>query len=359
MKIFISAGEPSGDLYGALIAKELKRYADISGIGGELMRKAGVKLIRTIEGLSILGFNEGLLSYPRVKGIFNEILHYLYKNPPDILIPIAFSEFHLFLLRRLPSIKTYYLAPPQLWAWGKWRKYFLKGKVDKIICILPFEQEFFAKMGIDAVYFGNPLVDYVKAKKPKIEILKDYRLGSDTRILTLMPGSRKEEIHHHLPLMLEIFNRLRRDIPDIAGFVIMKDRISSDNRLIYTDKDKYDIMASSDLILLASGTACLEATILNVPFVSIYRLSPISWILGKILVKLKWFSLPNIILSKDVVPEYIQPQFKPLYSLILDLLESPIKRERIRQDLNRVRRLLGPKGAVKRIAEFITRVSPV
>ncbi len=350
MRIFLSAGEPSGDLYGALIGKELKRYGDVEGMGGEEMRRVGVRVLRDIEGLSVFGFSEGLFSYPLIRKVMRRLLNYLRRNPPDIFVPIAFSGFHLLLLQHLPHLTTIYLAPPQLWAWGKWRKYFLR-RIHKIICLFPFEESFFRRIGMDAVYLGNPLLDYVKGRMRREELFKLYKLDPDVSLLTLMPGSRPKEVRYHLPLMLEVLRALRREDPKVMGFVISKKGPALEG-VIYTQENRYDIMAQSRLVLLSSGTAALEAAILQVPFVSIYRLSPISWIIAKLMVKLENFSLPNIIASKELMPELAQPSFRSLYPLVLKVWKDSF---RLRKSLKIIKELLGPKDAAKRVARWVVK----
>ncbi len=369
MKIFISAGEPSGDLYGSILAKELKNQVpgiEITGIGGDLMAEAGVKLIKSIDELSIFGFYEGIKSYPQVRKILKETISYLRKNPPDLLLPIAFSNFNLLLLS--PHLINYpfnhltiYFGPPQLWAWGTWRKYFLKKYVDKVICLFPFEEEFFKNLGIDAAYLGNPLLDHIKSEHSRPVFFKTYSLNPDSYILSLMPGSRPDEIRHHLPLMLRVFSELNKNFQNLNGFVILSENIKFQDlphidRLFYVDQDKYEVLRHSDLILLSSGTAALEAMILQTPAVSIYTLSPLSYLTARLTVKLNNFTIPNLIAGKEIMPELVQPVFRTLYPLVFDLLKNKYKREEIKKKFIETKRRLGSTGAQERIVQEILKL---
>jgi lipid-A-disaccharide synthase len=372
VKIFISAGEPSGDLYGAILVQELKRQVpgiELEGIGGKLMAEAGVHLIKSIDELAIFGFYEGVKSYPKVRKVLREIVSHLRQNPPDVLLPIAFSNFNLMLLKNYLTsaswrgepfnhLPVYYFAPPQLWAWGRWRGRLLKKYADAVICLFPFEEGFFNNMGINAVYLGNPLQDYVKSRQSKSAFLKTWSLNPDSCILSLMPGSRTDEVRHHLPLMLEIFSALGKDFPDLYGFVILSENIEfpdlpQADRLFYIRNRKYDIMKNSDLILLTSGTAALEAMILETPAVSIYTLSPLSYRIARFAVKLNSFSIPNLIAEKEIMPELVQPDFNTLYPMVFDLLMNQSMRQEVKKDFIEAKYRLGPPGAQKRIVKKI------
>jgi lipid-A-disaccharide synthase len=356
-KVFISTGEPSGDLYGSLITKELltiDKNFEISGIGSNQMQKSGVNLIKNSDELTTFGFYEGIKNYSRLRKIYQEVLSYLDSFRPDIFLPISFGGFNIRLARAMKKLNTkvVYFAPPQLWAWGKWRAKELRQNTDKVICLFPFEEKFFQDLGINAIYLGNPLLDYVKTEcdSPATSL---GPIPSETKIITFMPGSRKEEIANHLPLMLEIFQRLKHDISNIYGFAITDENKSLPHieNLFYTIEEKYQIMAKSDLIVLGSGTASLEASILEVPHIAIYRLSFASYLLARSLVKIKRFALANIILQEDIVPEYIQPTFTKIYPSIIEMLSNP--NTSMREQLSKIWSILGPSGAIQRISQAI------
>ncbi len=357
MKIFISTGEPSGDLYGSLIAKELltiNKNLKISGIGSNLMQKSGVNIIECSEGLTTFGFLEGLKNYSRLKKVFQELMRHPIAFKPDIFVPISFSGFNIRLAKKLKQIgtKVIYFAPPQLWAWGKWRAKELRNNTDKVICLFPFEEKFFQDLGINAIYLGNPLLDYIDHEY-KSQSVNLNNIPTDSKIITFMPGSRNEEIRHHLPLMLKIFKKLKSEINNLYGFVIIEnyDYLPNIDKLYYTKDSKYNIIAKSNLIVLSSGTASLEAAILNVPHISIYHLSTPSYLFARVLVKAKSFTLTNLILHGDVVPEFIQPTYSKLYPAVIKLLNSP--NNVMIEQLSRIKNILGQSDSIKRIAQAI------
>lgn len=326
----------------------------ISGIGGELLSKCGVRIIQDSSELTTFGFYEGLRNYPRLKRIYQKVVNYLKAFCPDIFLPIAFGGFNLKLARLIKKMgkKVVYFAPPQLWAWGKWRAKTLRENTDKVICLFPFEAKFFQDLKINAVYLGNPLLDYLKPVVNHLPpILNNIPVAA--KIITFMPGSRKEEIKHHLPLMLKIFERLKVEFDNTYGFVITPSDDYKPNldRLYYTIESKYLIMAKSDLIILSSGTASLEAAILEVPHIALYHLSPITYLIARSMVRLKRFTLANILLGENVVPEFVQPTFNKVFPKIIELLTSPNKT--IRNSLSRVKKILGEPGASQRIAHAI------
>lgn len=363
MRVFISAGEPSGDLYGSILARELKRQdprVELWGMGGELMLEAGVKLIQGIGELGIFGFSEGVASSLVVHKTLKEVVGALRGLKPEICILIAFSGFNLLLARYLKrlGIKGVYLGPPQLWAWGRVRKYLLRRYLDRVICLFPFEEGFFKSLRINAVYLGNPLLDYVKSRMRRASLLRVYGLKPDARILTLMPGSRKEEVERHLPLMVQVFRRLREGDERVYGFAILAPGVSTTDLprgegLIYTREGKYEILKHSRLLIAASGTASLEAAILGTPMVVIYRLSRSSYILARLLVRLDSFALPNLIAGRRIVPELVQPRFESLWNEVIELWDSSTRLDRMRRDLGVVRERLDPPRACFRIARNI------
>ena len=318
------------------------------------MQKYGVNIIRSLEGLTTFGFLEGFKNYSRLKNVFQEIISYLNDYKPDIFVPISFGGFNIKLAKKLKQIgiKVIYFAPPQLWAWGKWRAKKVRNYTDKVICLFPFEENFFRNLGINAIYLGNPLLDYVE-QESKIQAAFLNNIPINSKIITFMPGSRKEEIKNHLPLMINIFNKLKMQFNNLYGFVITdkKDYLPNIDMLYFTKEGKYQIMAKSDLIVLSSGTTSLEAAILNVPHIAIYHLSAPSYFLARVLVKTKNFALTNLILENDVIPELIQPTISKVYPVVYKLLNS--SNSVMIEHLSRIRNIIGQPNSIKRIAQEI------
>jgi lipid-A-disaccharide synthase len=314
------------------------------------MRSSGIELLEDTSRLGIFGFWEGLGSYPRMHDFLRRMKDHLSAARPDVFVPVSYSGVNLPLAchaRRL-GIKVIYISPPQLWAWGHWRARTLRQSADKVICLLPFEEPFFKSLGVKAMYLGNPLAD----------LLDPYRISQAergvgsrpaehgaSRSLILMPGSRTAELRHHRRLLLLVAEQLSEEIPGLAVQEVTLPETAGQGR--------YRLMARADLIIAASGTATLEAAILRVPLIAIYRLSTISYLLARVLVRLRHFSLPNIIGNTGSVPEFLQPDAGQIVACARELLTSTEKRQGLSDELARIRALLGPSGAARRIAEQI------
>ena len=394
--IFFLAGEPSGDLYAGLVARailELDPSVRMLGIGGQEMHNAGVERVQDTSGLGVFGFWEGLTAWSRMQAFTQRVEAALQEARPDVFVPVSFSGVNLGLARfaRGLGIKVVYLSPPQLWAWGGWRARKLRRVADKVICLLPFEERFLKKRGVNAVFLGNPLVDLLKPqmnadergpgiqpprhrerqerresesicnqqsvicnlKSPSSSLPGSLAPSLPALRLLLLPGSRPSEIQRHLPLMLEVAERLQQDIPGLKVFEL---RFSDSGREpSAASRERYQQMASADLILAASGTVTLEAALLGVPMVVVYRLSPLSYLAAKMMVRLKYFSLPNLLLDRQVVPEFSQPGVEEVCQIARELLLSPDWREKMKGELAQIRPLFGDPGAAPRIArEVIT-----
>jgi lipid-A-disaccharide synthase len=356
--VFFLAGEPSGDLYAGLVARAL-RERDSSvrmlGIGGPEMRAAGVELVEGMSELGVFGFWDGVTSAGRMRLVMHSIKAALRDLHPDVFVPVSFAGVNLELARfaRHQGIKVVYLAPPQLWAWGKWRAKKLAASADKVICLFPFEEPFLRALGANASYLGNPLVDSVKPRMNADEREPGHQEPSEfpppeprplTLRLLLMPGSRESEIRRHLPLMRAVGEGLRQDVAGIDVSELPPSAVS---------RERYALMSSADLILAASGTVTLEAALLQVPMVTVYRFSALNYLAARLMVRLKYFSLPNLLLSRRVVPEFAQPDVETVYSAARELLVNQDRRRQMCLELGEVRRLLGAPGAANRIAGAI------
>lgn len=376
--IFFLAGEASGDLYAGLVARailELDPSVRMLGIGGQEMRSAGVERVQDTSGLGVFGFWEGLTAWGRMQAFTRRVEAALQEVKPDVFVPVSFSGVNLGLARFAHDlgIKVVYLSPPQLWAWGRWRAKKFRAATDKVICLLPFEEPFFRKLGVNAVFLGNPLVDLLKPRmntdehgelhhqghqghqvKDEQPDASDHAPATSHRppatILLLLPGSRPAEIQRHLPLMREVANRLRADVPDLAVTELPFPASGVERQAL---RERYSTVAAADLILAASGTVTLEAALLGVPMVVVYRLSPLSFAAARLMVRLKYFSLPNLLLDRQVVPEFSQPGVEQVYLAARELLLNPSRREKMKAELAQIRPLFGEPGAASRIAREI------
>lgn len=313
MKILLFAGEKSGELYLNYLVSVLKNCPSVN-------------LYIINKNIAPVGFSEGIkklfLFLFYLKKIVKEIKNY----QPDIFIPIGFSNFNLFLIKRIKNRKTkiIYFAPPQIWAWGKNRYKLLKKYVDKVICLFPFEKVFYEKVGIKATYIGNPLLEIVKVNLEEDQIKKKYGI-KDEKVIILMPGSRNEEIKRNLPSFLKIYEMLKKDFL-IKAFILGIKELNyqkfnfSNLPIIY--EDHYELISISDLVLTSFGTATLEIALLNRPFIALYFPSLLNSILGKFLLRTKYLSLPNIILNKKIFPEYINPNLTEVYQKVKEILNK-------------------------------------
>jgi len=369
-RIVIVAGEASGDLHAAQVVRELRRRAPsltIEGIGGDRLREAGVRLHAHYGELAVVGLSEVASRLPALVGAYRRMRRALLQRRPDLLILVDFPDFNLLLARqaRRHRIPVLYFIGPQVWAWRTGRVRSLARLVDRLVVILPFEQAFYRQWGVEATYVGHPLLDRLWSP-PSMEVARSrLRLDAGATVLGLLPGSRRSEVARHLPLFLAATARLLADRPDLRAIVAAADGIPLDSIGSHLGQSAaparivqgrtHEVIAASDAILVASGTATLEAAIIGTPMVIVYRLAWVSWLAGRLLVRVPFIGLPNLVAGKSVAPELIQAQATPdrIAAALRRLLESPEQRQRMRDQLRAVRERLGPPGAAGRTAEIV------
>lgn len=368
--IVIITGEASGDLYGGKLAKSIKELSpdvELQGMGGSNMLKAGVNLIFDITDLSGIGALEVITKIPKFFQRLKEVGNYLKENKPQLLILIDFPEFNMRLAKIAKSlmIPTVYYIPPTAWAWRKGRAKTMAKFVDKVISIFDFEAKVYQEAGNDVEFVGHPLVDIAVAKMTKEEACEKFNLNPKKKIIGILPGSRKKEIEMLLPIMLSAVEKIQNHLPDIQFVIPLASTLSkediSDFRFQISDfgiieNNTYEVMNISDLLIVASGTATLEAACLQTPMIIVYKLNWLTWQLGKLLVSTGGFiGMPNIVAGKEIVPELLQNKAKPEYvsQYAINLLENEYKRKKIIQELTQVRERLGSKGATTRVAKAI------
>ena len=358
MKALIVAGEASGDIYGGGLASVLRaRLPDLqlSGMGGDRMQQSGVELLYHYRGVSVVGVFEVVSKLQKLREAYRALTAWIDQNSPAFAVLIDFPDFNFRLARFLKKrrIKTFYFISPQIWAWRKGRIHFLKEYIDMMISILPFEKSIYDAEGIRSVYVGHPLVEIVQ--KELREQSAPPRSGKP--LLGLMPGSRDVEIRRHLPILLETTRILKKQI-ELDALLIRAPSLHSDLYNVPSDiqvvtSDRYAAMQSCDFMLVASGTSTLEAAILNVPFFIVYKVGPLSWHLGKMLVRVPYYGLVNWIAQEQIVPEFIQDRMHPdlLAKETLIYLREQTARERMKTDLAGVVKRLGTPGAMERAAD--------
>lgn len=355
MKIFLLSGEPSGDLYASLVVraiKELDPKVEIRAVGGKELAETPVARIRDNQDLGVVGFYEGMKSSFRLYRIKERLKKEIIAFAPDIFLPISFSGFSLPLSRELKKegIKIIYLSPPQIWAWGKRRVSFLKRYVDKIICLFPFEVEFYRWYSLPAFYFGNPLLELTQ---PFLKDAEEVR----ERAIAFAPGSRREEMKRHFPFLKEIFSRLNKNKELLGFFLLLPNLLSAkvkeDKEVIFVSEKRYEIIARSELVVGKLGTIALESVLLGKPYVGVYLPSLPTYFWGKFLVRTQYFSLPNLILKEKVFPEFIRPKPEEVEGAIRTILENKENKIFYQRKALKVREVLNEKEPTRRIAEAI------
>jgi len=353
LKFFISAGEYSGDIHAAYLVRELKKIfpdAIFSGIGGDNMRREGVELIQHINDMGIIGFQEALRGVFKLRNLLKMSIEVI-KNM-DICIFVDYPGFNLKLssyTKRAGKINYYYIAP-QVWAWWNFRVKFIKKNFDYVFVILPFEEHFYRKYGIRVKYVGSPVLDSVLNAH-----VKEIKIPEGKKIIGLLPGSRYDEVRRLVPRLMKIKKILEEDRKDLHFLMsLVPDfKVGEEENLTILRGEAYEIMNASDFLIVASGTASLEAALFGKPMVVIYALSEFSWILAKLLARVKYASLVNILADEMVVPEFIQhiPE-REIARLILEYLDNKELYNNTMSRILKIRDSLKP-GAARRAALLI------
>ncbi len=364
--VLIIAGENSGDRYGAELVKEFKKkypQMDFFGIGGSHMEHEGVQLLFSVQDLSLVGIVEVLSHLPRIKKIFNSITNEVKKRKPSAAVLIDSPDFNLRLAKKLKtlSIPVLYYISPTVWIWRKWRLKIIKKFVQKMILIFPFEEEIYRSQNIPAVYVGHPLVKKVEVSLPREDFFRKHGINPEKTIVCVLPGSRSSEIGYHMPVLIKAMEKINKKYnvqfilnlaKNLDKDLVLKHIPHSMNNIFALSEDAYAAMAYSDMALSSCGTANLELALLETPFLAFYRLSTLTYNLGIHLMKLKNYSIVNILAGIEFVPELIQKYFTPenIFKETQMILESPDKREKMVFEFKRIKGLLGDKSAPQNVA---------
>lgn len=369
-KILIVAGETSGDLHGAQLvkaARSLDPTLHFYGVGGKYLRNTGTEVVFDNSEVAVVGIVEVLSKLRSIFKVFRWLRRSLDRNRPALVVLIDFPEFNLRLAKKANKrgIPVFYYISPQVWAWRTGRVKKIAKLVHKLAVILPFEVSFYRERGIDCEFVGHPLIDIVKPRFSKEEAFQIFHLNKGKRVIGLLPGSRKEEVHKLLPVLLKSADLLLRDFPNLQ-FVIPiapginrseiereASRFSMDIRLV--EEHNYDVLNICDLVITASGTVTLEAAIMNIPMVIIYKVSFLSYLVGRLLVKVKHIGLVNLIAEKTIVPELVQGRASPvnIFDEASRMLKNPSLLRTIKGELARVKEKLGNPGASQRAAQIL------
>ena len=372
-KILVSAGEASGDLYASLLVEEIRRRmpsAVFRGCTGPRLRAAGVESVVDSASLAVVGLLEVVSHIPRIYGEYRKLLRAAAQWRPDLAILTDSPDFHLRVAKRLHrlGIPVVYLVAPQVWAWRQGRLPAMRESIDRLLCIFPFEEEFFTGHGVRATYIGHPLAGLVAPALTKDEFFRKHRLPAGRLTIAILPGSRKGEALRHLPPLLDAAVRLYREravnlvLPASAttGAAFFRELVGSAPVRVM-EGESWDAIAHADLALAASGTVTVEAALLGTPMVTFYRVSTPSWIAGKLLVRVPFYSMVNLIAGRRVAPELMQAEMtgEALAREAGRLLTDSAARAEMCAGLAEVRRKLsqpGSQSAAERAAAIVQEI---
>ena len=377
MKVMISCGEPSGDVYaGALVRELLAREpsARIFGFGGDRMKEAGAELTGSFAGLTVTGLTEALRVLPRSYAMLRRLVAAAREQKPDVFVAIDFPDFNFRLMAQIRQlgIPVVYYVSPQLWAWRPRRMETMKRFVDKVLVIFAFEEALYRNAGVPVEFVGHPLVDLTRARQPRSAFLRDRGLVPDAPTIALLPGSRPNELHRISPGIVAALPLIRARVPDVQFVVACAPNLpdamfdpflagvgAGFSRPVLVHDRTDDVLAASDVVITASGTATVQAALHECPMVVVYRLSPLTYWVGKPFVTVDTYAMPNLVAGQRVVPELIQDDFTP-ERVAEEASAFLLDRERhgqTRQALRRVRERLGTAGASGRAAAAILEVA--
>ena len=365
--LLISAGEASGDMYAARLATALQKRMDVAlfGMGGPQMRAAGVDVITDYQEVSVVGITEILSHLPSLIRAMRRLVSEAQRRKPPFAILTDFPGFHLRLARKLRpfGVRNIYYICPQFWAWRPWRVRIVRRRFAQALCIFPFEEAFFGSAGVPTKFIGHPLVGAVQATQSREDFCRQQNLDQSKPIVTILPGSRHAELAQHMPVIREACSQIQQQRP--TQFVVaaaahsnlhdLQAGWNSALSLRIVEGQTYNALAAADAAVVSSGTATIEAALLDVPMVVVYRVTPLTALLAKPLVRTSYFSMVNLIAERQVVPELIQKDFTPkrVANEVLRLMNDSRAGEALRAGLAEVRTRLGPPGAVDRAAEVI------
>lgn len=365
----ISCGEASGDLYAGALAAELRARApgvEIVGFGGPRLEAAGASLTGDFTGLTVTGLTEALRVLPRSYAMYRRLVAAARARRPDVFVAVDFPDFNFRLMAALGrlGVPVVYYVSPQLWAWRPGRLETMKRLVDRVLVIFPFEAPIYERAGIPVQFVGHPLVDLARAARPRAAFLREHGLRPEAPTVALLPGSRPNELRRIAPVMAEAQPLIRARAPGVQFVVARAPNLPDDLFTPFRDgvvvQDATDeVLASSDVVITASGTATVQAALHGRPMVVVYRVSPLSYRFGKPFLTVDMYAMPNLVAGRPIVPELIQADCTPdrIASEAIALLTDADRYTRTREALRGVRERLGVPGASGRAADAILEVA--
>ncbi len=370
-KILLVAGEVSGDLHGShLVEAILSIDPEIQffGVGGEGLKRVGMKLLDHSQSLSVVGITEVFAKMGSILKAWRSLKGSLEREKPDLVILIDFPEFNLRLAKiaHRRGIPVLYYISPQIWAWRAKRIKLISRVIKKMVVLFPFEVPLYEAAGVDVEWVGHPLLDLVKPTLPKEEAFRQFGLDPERRTVGLLPGSRMHEVERLLLPLLDSAHLLQKEIPDLEFVIplapgIPKATVSSQMNNIsvpvkVVEGFTYDVMSLCELLITASGTATLEGAILGKPMIIIYKVSFSSYWIGRALIRVDHIGLVNLVGEKEIAPELIQKEVNPrrIADEAIRILRDPLLSRKMAESMGEVRQKLGEPGAAQRAARIVT-----
>ena len=368
-KIMFSAGEVSGDMHGARLAEAIKKQApdtELLGFGGKSMAEKGVRLVADMSDYNVMGVVDVILNLRRIFSLMDKLTEVLRQEKPDLLVLIDYPDFNWRLAKRAKKlgIPVFSYIPPSAWAWRKGRAKKCAALADEFVAIFPFETKVYEDAGANISFVGNPLVDTVKPSMTKDEARHFFGIEEGMYPIMLLPGSRKQEIELLLPVMLAGAKLIKQNKPEAVFFLpvaqgVNRARIeelirASGLEVRLTEEKTYDLMGVSEFALATSGTVIMEAALMGMPCIVLYRFSKLNYCIGKLLVHIDHFSLPNILAGRRVLPELLQSEVNP--QRILSEAEKYWDLSylaKVKNELKEISSMLGEPDASGRVAARI------
>ena len=366
-RLLISCGEPSGEFYAAELVAELrKRHPDLEafGLGGDRLAATNVRLLAHLRDLAVVGLVEVLSHLRRLKHLFDSVVAEAARTRPDVAVLIDYPDFNLRLARELKKlgIPVVYYVSPQLWAWRRGRIKEVKRDVAKMLVIFPFEEQIYRDASVPVTFVGHPLIDHVKPPADRSAVAARLGLAQDRPVIALLPGSRNKEVGFNLPPMLEAVKLVRERRPELQFVLAAAPHLRAGAfqeapaaGVTVLEGVTRDVLSAARVAIVASGTATVETALTLTPMVVVYRLSALTYALGKPLVSVSNYAMVNLIAGRVVVPELIQGDFTParVTEETLRVLDEGSLRAKMLRNLEEVREKLGKGGATIRAADEV------
>jgi lipid-A-disaccharide synthase len=376
MRICLVAGEASGDLLGAGLIKALQRHdpnIEFEGVAGPEMQAAGCVALEDAEALAVMGLIEPLREIPRLLRLRRSLVERWTRNPPDVFVGIDAPDFNLGLERKLhdQGVRTVHYVSPSVWAWRQGRVKTIARAVDTVLCLLPFEKAFYDKQDVAAEFVGHPMADRTPVN-PDTESARSTLGVSSKRVLAVLPGSRKSEVSRVGPIFAETCAGLAGNDAELTFvapmataalkkmFLEQLEAAGIADRFILTDRNAELVITAADVALLVFGTATLQTALLGAPMIGAHKVAGLTYAIGKGLniVKVPYYSLPNLLTKEPLVPEYLQHEAQPaiLETAVRDLLDDATRRAHITDKFSALRNMLA-RGADERAAEAVLKLA--